>query len=51
MTDCPQPYLVPDPETANRIEINVERIEVAKWGKCNETKFHGLRDFLRGMTE
>lgn len=49
MTDCPEPQLVADPETATHTEINVERVEVAKWGKCNETKFHGLRDFIRGM--
>lgn len=49
MTECPDPALVPDPETATRTEINVERVEVAKYAVCNRGKFHGLRDFWRGM--
>lgn len=51
MVECPDPYLVPDPETATRTEINVERVEVAKYAVCNRGKFHALRDWVRGMAK
>ena len=51
MTDCPDPQLVPDIHDQTAEQINIERIEVAKYAICNRDKFHGLRDFLRGLAK
>lgn len=48
MSDCPDPNLIADAENQTSIDVNVERIEVAKYADCNRTKFHGLRSFIRG---
>jgi hypothetical protein len=50
MQDCPQPWLVPDPETQDSEQINSERISVAQWGKCNQTKFRTLRTYVRASS-
>lgn len=49
LQDCSAPYLVPDPNTQDSVQINEERLSVAEWGKCNEIKFHGVRDYLRRL--
>lgn len=49
MTDCPDPELVADPDTASRQELQVEKVNVTNYAACNRDKFHGLRDFYRGM--
>jgi hypothetical protein len=49
MVDCPDPQLIPDINNQSIEQINIERIEVAKYAICNRDRFHGLRDFLRGL--
>ncbi len=49
LTPCDPPYLVPDPDNADTIDINKERLSVATWGKCNETKFNGLVDYIKAL--
>jgi hypothetical protein len=49
MVDCPDPQLIPDINNQSIEQINIERIEVAKYAICNRDRFYGLRDFLRGL--
>ena len=49
LQDCEAPVLVPDPDNANAEQINEERLSVAQWGKCNQTKFWSIRDWVRRL--
>lgn len=43
---CPKPILVADPEKPQPGEIETERVNVAAWGGCNETRYEGLSDWV-----
>lgn len=49
LTDCPPPRLIADEATQDDLAIQVERQEVAKWGRCNYLKFDGTRKYIRGL--
>ena len=51
MTDCAPPVLIADADSQTATDINDERIEVARYAVCNRDKFHGLRDWFRGMVK
>lgn len=49
LTDCLPPNLIADAATQDDLAIQVERQEVAKWGRCNYLKFDGARKYIRGL--
>lgn len=49
LTPCPEPNLVPDPDSATAEQINVERIEVAKAYDCERQKRTDLASWIRGL--
>lgn len=49
LTDCTPPNLIQNVNDQTPEMIEVERIEVAKWGRCNYLKFDGARKYIRGL--
>lgn len=49
LQDCQPPVLIPDDAKQTMEQINVERVEVAQWGRCNYLKFDGARKYIRGL--
>lgn len=49
LTKCPSPQLVADPTKADDTALQLEKLSVGEWGKCNETKFEALVDWFRKL--
>lgn len=49
LQDCQDPRLIADDATQTMEQIEIERIEVAQWGRCNYLKFDGTRKYIRGL--
>lgn len=50
LQDCPDPRLIPDSTTQTMEQIEIERVEVAQYARCNYLKFDGARKYIRGLS-
>jgi hypothetical protein len=44
---CPAPKLVADPEKASDTDLALEKVEIAQWGLCEQTRFQSLIEWCR----
>ena len=48
LQDCPAPKLVPDPDKASDTDLQLEKLEIAKYAVCERGMFQRLVAWVRG---